>query len=78
MYSASSTASRSCSRQIRDDGPLARDDDGLIEAQESYAAALSNNVQMVLMLSSMLHSIGVGTCCRRGSASSASTSTRRW
>jgi len=32
----------------------------LIEAQERYAAALSNNVQMVLMLSSMLHSIGVG------------------
>ena len=28
--------------------------------QEQYAAALSNNVQLVLMLSSMLHSIGVG------------------
>jgi hypothetical protein len=32
----------------------------LVEAQERYAAVLSGNVQMVLMLSSMLHSIGVG------------------
>ena len=32
----------------------------LIEAQERYAAELSKNVHMVLMLSSMLHSIGVG------------------
>jgi hypothetical protein len=32
----------------------------LVEAQEQYAAALTGNVQMVLMLSSMLHSIGVG------------------
>ena len=31
----------------------------LLEAQEQYAAALSG-VQLVLMLSSMLHSIGVG------------------
>jgi arginine dihydrolase len=45
---------------IRDDGPLPETVMDLIEAQERYSAALSNNVQMVLMLSSMLHSIGVG------------------
>ncbi|MBM3820834.1 MAG: TIGR00300 family protein [Acidimicrobiia bacterium] len=45
---------------IRDDGPLPETEMNLIEAQERYAAALSNNVQLVLMLSSMLHSIGVG------------------
>ena len=45
---------------IRDDGPLPETVMDLIEAQERYAAALTNNVQMVLMLSSMLHSIGVG------------------
>lgn len=45
---------------IRDDGPLPETVMDLIEAQERYAAALSNNVQLVLMLSSMLHSIGVG------------------
>jgi hypothetical protein len=45
---------------IRDDGPLPETVMDLIEAQERYATALSNNVQMVLMLSSMLHSIGVG------------------
>jgi lysine-ketoglutarate reductase/saccharopine dehydrogenase-like protein (TIGR00300 family) len=45
---------------IRDDGPLPETMMDLVEAQEQYAAALSNNVQMVLMLSSMLHSIGVG------------------
>jgi hypothetical protein len=45
---------------IRDDGPLPETVMDLIEAQEQYAAALSNNVQLVLMLSSMLHSIGVG------------------
>jgi lysine-ketoglutarate reductase/saccharopine dehydrogenase-like protein (TIGR00300 family) len=44
---------------IRDDGPLPDTLMNLIEAQERYAAALTN-VQMVLMLSSMLHSIGVG------------------
>jgi len=43
---------------IRDDGPLPETLMDLIEAQERYAAALSN-VQLVLMLSSMLHSIGV-------------------
>jgi lysine-ketoglutarate reductase/saccharopine dehydrogenase-like protein (TIGR00300 family) len=45
---------------IRDDGPLPETLMDLVEAQERYAAALSKNVQMVLMLSSMLHSIGVG------------------
>lgn len=45
---------------IRDDGPVPDTVMDLIEAQERYAAALSGNVQMVLMLSSMLHSIGVG------------------
>jgi lysine-ketoglutarate reductase/saccharopine dehydrogenase-like protein (TIGR00300 family) len=45
---------------IRDDGPLPETLMDLITAQERYAAALSGNVQMVLMLSSMLHSIGVG------------------
>jgi lysine-ketoglutarate reductase/saccharopine dehydrogenase-like protein (TIGR00300 family) len=45
---------------IRDDGPLPETVMDLVEAQERYAAALANNVQLVLMLSSMLHSIGVG------------------
>jgi len=45
---------------IRDDGPLPDTLTDLVEAQDRYAAALSNNVQLVLMLSSMLHSIGVG------------------
>jgi lysine-ketoglutarate reductase/saccharopine dehydrogenase-like protein (TIGR00300 family) len=45
---------------IRDDGPLPETQMDLVTAQEQYAAALSNNIQMVLMLSSMLHSIGVG------------------
>jgi hypothetical protein len=45
---------------IRDDGPLPDTLMNLIEAQEHYAAALGENVQLVLMLSTMLHSIGVG------------------
>ena len=45
---------------IRDDGPLPETVMDLIDAQERYAEALTNNVQLVLMLSSMLHSIGVG------------------
>ena len=45
---------------IRDDGPLPDTEMDLITAQERYAEVLSNNVQLVLMLSSMLHSIGVG------------------
>jgi hypothetical protein len=45
---------------IRDDGPLPDTEMDLIVAQERYAEVLANNVQLVLMLSSMLHSIGVG------------------
>jgi lysine-ketoglutarate reductase/saccharopine dehydrogenase-like protein (TIGR00300 family) len=45
---------------IRDDGPLPDTVMDLVEAQDRYATALTNNVQLVLMLSSMLHSIGVG------------------
>ncbi len=45
---------------IRDDGPLPETMMDLVAAQERYAAELSKNVHMVLMLSSMLHSIGVG------------------
>jgi lysine-ketoglutarate reductase/saccharopine dehydrogenase-like protein (TIGR00300 family) len=45
---------------IRDDGPLPDTIMDLVEAQDRYAAALAQNVQLVLMLSSMLHSIGVG------------------
>jgi lysine-ketoglutarate reductase/saccharopine dehydrogenase-like protein (TIGR00300 family) len=44
---------------IRDDGPLPETVMDLVDAQEQYAQALANNVQLVLMLSSMLHSIGV-------------------
>jgi lysine-ketoglutarate reductase/saccharopine dehydrogenase-like protein (TIGR00300 family) len=45
---------------IRDDGPLPDTLMNLVEAQEHYSAALADNVQLVLMLSTMLHSIGVG------------------
>jgi lysine-ketoglutarate reductase/saccharopine dehydrogenase-like protein (TIGR00300 family) len=45
---------------IRDDGPLPETLMDLVAAQERYAEELSKNVHMVLMLSSMLHSIGVG------------------
>ena len=44
---------------IRDDGPLSDTVMDLVEAQERYARSLEG-VRMVLMLSSMLHSIGVG------------------
>jgi lysine-ketoglutarate reductase/saccharopine dehydrogenase-like protein (TIGR00300 family) len=44
---------------IRDDGPLRDTLMDLIEAQDRYAALLEN-AGMVLMLSSMLHAIGVG------------------
>jgi lysine-ketoglutarate reductase/saccharopine dehydrogenase-like protein (TIGR00300 family) len=44
---------------IRDDGPLPETMMNLVAAQEAYAAAL-NGVDVVVMLSSMLHSIGVG------------------
>jgi len=44
---------------IRDDGPLPDTLMDLVEAQERYAELLAG-AQLVLMLSSMLHSIGVG------------------
>lgn len=44
---------------IRDDGPLDETMMDLIAAQEAYAEAL-RDVDVVVMLSSMLHSIGVG------------------
>ena len=44
---------------IRDDGPLRDTVMNLIEAQDQYAEAL-HDVRMVVMLSTMLHSIGVG------------------
>lgn len=44
---------------IRDDGPLPETMMNLIEAQDRYAAALAD-VSMVVVLSSMLHGIGVG------------------
>ena len=44
---------------IRDDGPLPETMMDLVEAQDRYAEALAG-IDMVIMLSSMLHSIGVG------------------
>jgi lysine-ketoglutarate reductase/saccharopine dehydrogenase-like protein (TIGR00300 family) len=44
---------------IRDDGPIPDTVTDQIEAQERYAAALKD-VKLVLILSSMLHGIGVG------------------
>ena len=44
---------------IRDDGPLVDTMMNLIDAQDRYAEAL-RDVRMVVMLSTMLHSIGVG------------------
>ena len=44
---------------IRDDGPLPDTEMDLLVAQERYAAAL-RGARMVVMLSTMLHSIGVG------------------
>ncbi len=44
---------------IRDDGPLPETMMNLVEAQDAYSAALAG-VDVVVMLSSMLHSIGVG------------------
>jgi lysine-ketoglutarate reductase/saccharopine dehydrogenase-like protein (TIGR00300 family) len=44
---------------IRDDGPLPDTVSDLVEAQDRYAAALQG-VKLVLVLSSMLHGIGVG------------------
>ncbi len=50
---------------IRDDGPLPDTQMDLIKAQEEYAAALKG-VDMILMLSTMLHSIGVGNMTPAG------------
>ena len=44
---------------IRDDGPLLDTEMDLVVAQELYAEQLKD-VSMVVMLASMLHSIGVG------------------
>jgi lysine-ketoglutarate reductase/saccharopine dehydrogenase-like protein (TIGR00300 family) len=44
---------------IRDDGPLPETMMNLVEAQDAYSRALAG-VDVVVMLSSMLHSIGVG------------------
>jgi lysine-ketoglutarate reductase/saccharopine dehydrogenase-like protein (TIGR00300 family) len=44
---------------IRDDGPLPETMTDLVRAQDAYAAALAG-VEVVVMLSTMLHSIGVG------------------
>jgi lysine-ketoglutarate reductase/saccharopine dehydrogenase-like protein (TIGR00300 family) len=44
---------------IRDDGPLIDTDMDLVKAQERYAALLTD-AKLVLMLSTMLHGIGVG------------------
>ena len=44
---------------IRDDGPLPETIMDLVDAQDRYSDALAE-VDMVIMLSSMLHSIGVG------------------
>ena len=44
---------------IRDDGPLPDTVMNLVEAQDRYAAAL-HGVKLVLVLSTMLHGIGVG------------------
>jgi len=50
---------------IRDDGPLPDTEMDLVRAQEDYAR-LVNGADMVLMLSSMLHSIGVGNMTPAG------------
>ena len=50
---------------IRDDGPLPDTQMDLIKAQEEYAQLLEG-ADMVLMLSSMLHSIGVGNMTPAG------------
>jgi hypothetical protein len=44
---------------IRDDGPLADTEMDLVKAQERYTALLTD-AKLVLMLSTMLHGIGVG------------------
>lgn len=44
---------------IRDDGPLPETEMDMIKAQEEYARIIQG-AEMIIMLSSMLHSIGVG------------------
>jgi lysine-ketoglutarate reductase/saccharopine dehydrogenase-like protein (TIGR00300 family) len=50
---------------IRDDGPLPETQMDLIKAQEEYARLLKG-ADLILMLSSMLHSIGVGNMTPSG------------
>ncbi|MEA5503830.1 TIGR00300 family protein [Halotia wernerae UHCC 0503] len=50
---------------IRDDGPLPDTQMDLIKAQEEYAKHIEG-AEMILMLSSMLHSIGVGNMTPAG------------
>ena len=50
---------------IRDDGPLPDTQTDMIKAQEEYARLLEG-ADMILMLSSMLHSIGVGNMTPAG------------
>jgi lysine-ketoglutarate reductase/saccharopine dehydrogenase-like protein (TIGR00300 family) len=50
---------------IRDDGPLPDTQMDLVKAQEEYAELL-RGADMILMLSSMLHSIGVGNMTPAG------------
>ncbi len=50
---------------IRDDGPLPETEMDLLRAQEEYTRLLKG-ARMVLMLSSMLHSIGVGNMTPAG------------
>jgi lysine-ketoglutarate reductase/saccharopine dehydrogenase-like protein (TIGR00300 family) len=50
---------------IRDDGPLPDTEMDLIKAQEAYSR-LIQGADMILMLSSMLHSIGVGNMTPAG------------
>ena len=63
---------------IRDDGPLPETMMDLLEAQERYAAALEG-VKLVIVLSTMLHGIGVGEhAAIVGDGWCASTSIRPW
>ena len=50
---------------IRDDGPLPETLMNLFEAQKEYARAIEG-ADMILMLSTMLHAIGVGNMTRAG------------
>ncbi|WP_414542180.1 TIGR00300 family protein [Nostoc sp. CCY0012] len=50
---------------IRDDGPLPDTEMNLLTAQEEYAKQIEG-AEMILMLSSMLHSIGVGNMTPAG------------